>query len=94
MTHGQKKLAAFIAGRPDLFASELARRLGVARSTISQWVNGSRRPGRKNASDLESFSDGVVPSSSWDVAVERPLPQPQRQRSRRSRRRTSSAGAA
>lgn len=64
MTLGQSLLAKHLVAKGS--AAELARKLGVARSLVSQWKSGARIPGRKNARRLEEISGGAVPSESWD----------------------------
>lgn len=45
----------------------LAKRLGVAKSTISRWSNG-RVPRADDAAKLERATKGKVPASSWERA--------------------------
>jgi transcriptional regulator with XRE-family HTH domain len=53
--------------------AEFARRCGVQRSTVSQWMSGQRRPDRGNSIRIEEVTRGLVPAKSWnEVAPSRP----------------------
>jgi transcriptional regulator with XRE-family HTH domain len=42
-----------------------ARSLGLSQTSIWQWANGHRFPGKKAARLLDEATDGVIPFSLW-----------------------------
>lgn len=50
----------------ELGAAEAARRAGVARNMIWEWISGRRRPSLSMAFHLERVSGGLVPVTAWD----------------------------
>jgi len=42
-----------------------ARRLGVARGTLNNWVHGHRPIATERAREIETLTDGAVPVEAW-----------------------------
>ncbi len=51
----------------NLRQRELARRWGMPESTLSDLLNGRRRPSIELASKIKRLSDGAVPLDAWEA---------------------------
>jgi transcriptional regulator with XRE-family HTH domain len=61
------RLARFIE-ESGISQAEFARRLNAPPPMVCQWANGSRRPGRDYADEIEKLTGGAIPSSYWKRA--------------------------
>ena len=53
------QLAEYLA-KSDMNASELARRIGVSRQMVSQWIHGIRQVAAERVLTIERETDGKV----------------------------------
>lgn len=54
--------------------AELARRLGVPRSQVNDWIKGRRPPPCDIAVTIETLSDGAVKRDAWPARPKRKTP--------------------
>ena len=61
-------LKDFLEGKKH---EDACRELRVSRQTLWSWLNGHSSPGEAAKLDIESYTDGAVPASSWPVVDRR-----------------------
>lgn len=64
----EKALHDWIKGS-NINQSELARRIGVHRSSITLYLQGRRRPSKPTACLIEHITAGYVPAKVWQVSA-------------------------
>ena len=65
-TKASKRLRSVLMPKPELTAEDLARRIGVSRTTVYEWAAGKIRPDPKRMALVEEMLG--IPMRDWTVA--------------------------
>lgn len=70
LTDGAKKLGKFLE-KHNITRSAAGKALGSADPTVCDWIGGKKRPRESKRADIETWTGGEVPASSWLTKEER-----------------------
>lgn len=67
--NGKDLLTKYLEER-GLSIRDFCHRLGVSHAIVSRWLDGTRRPGKKNREAIERLTAGAVPAKTWLSLIE------------------------
>lgn len=70
LTEGAKKLAKFLK-KHGVTQATAAAALGVSDPAVCEWTTGKKRPHESRRANIETWTGGAVPASSWLTKSER-----------------------